>query len=92
MENAKKTLSLEPDFLYLNFGLAEYKTYILSLVLIAGSLLFPYILHHFYLAGEIFLPIYFFVLIGAYKFGWKVGAIAAIFSPLLSLTFWSLSV
>lgn len=84
MTTSQKTLSLNPEFLYLNFGLAEYKTYILSLGLIAGSILFPYMLHHFYLAGEIFLPIYFFVLIGAYKFGWKVGAITGIFSPLIS--------
>lgn len=84
MTTSQKTLSLNPEFLYLNFGLAEYKTYILSLGLIAGSILFPYLLHHFYLAGEIFLPIYFFVLIGAYKFGWKVGAITGIFSPLIS--------
>jgi len=84
MENTQKTLSLNPQFLYLNFGLAEYKTYIISLGLIAGSILFPYILHHFYLAGEIFLPIYFFALIGAYKFGWKVGLITGIFSPLVS--------
>ena len=84
MENTKKTLFLNPEFLYLNFGLAELKTYILSVGLIAGSILFPYVLHHFYLAGEIFLPIYFFVLIGAYKFGWKVGVITGIFSPLAS--------
>jgi hypothetical protein len=84
MQNTQKSLSLNPDFTYLNFGLSELKTYILSVGLIAGSVLFPYVLHHFYLAGEIFLPIYFFVLIGAYKFGWKVGAITAIFSPLAS--------
>jgi hypothetical protein len=84
MENTQKTLSLNPEFLYLNFGLAQYRTYILSLGLIAGSIFFPYILHHLYSAGEIFLPIYFFILIGSYKFGWKVGAITAILSPLLS--------
>lgn len=84
MEKTQKTLSLNPEFLYLDFSLSEYKTYLLSIALIAGSILFPYVFHHFYLAGEIFLPIYFFVLIGAYKFGWKVGAITGIFSPLIS--------
>ena len=84
MENNQKALSLNSGFFYLNFSLVDYKTYISSAVLIAGSILFPYILHHFYLAGEIFLPIYFFVLIGAYKFGWKVGIITGVFSPLVS--------
>jgi len=84
MENTQKGLLSNPGFLYLNLGLAEYKTYLSSAVLIVGNVLFPYVLHHFYLAGEIFLPIYFFVLIGAYKFGWKVGIITGVFSPLVS--------
>jgi hypothetical protein len=84
MTNAQKTLSSNSEFLYLNLGLAESKTYLLSLGLIAGSILFPSMLHQFNLAGEIFLPIYFFVLIGAYKFGWKVGVITGLFSPLVS--------
>ena len=32
----------------------------------------------------IWLPIYFFTLIGAYKYGWKVGLLTAIVSPLLN--------
>jgi len=84
MNRNQKTLSLNSEFLCMDFGLTEYKTYLLSLVLVAGSIVFPYILHHFHLAGQVFLPIYFFVLIGAYKFGWKVGAITGIFSPLVS--------
>ena len=30
------------------------------------------------------MPIYFFTLIGAYKYGWKVGLLTAIFSPVLN--------
>jgi len=92
MENTQKTLNLNQEFLYLDFGLAQSKTYLLSLSLIAGSILFPYILHHFNLAGEIFLPIYFFVLIGAYKFGWKAGAITGIFFPLVSFALTSMPI
>src|SRR5680860_2276 len=84
MENTQENLALNQEFFYLNFGLAEYKTYILSLGLTLGSVLLPYIIHQFNLAGSIFLPIYFFVLIGAYKFGWKVGVITGTFSPLIS--------
>ena len=34
--------------------------------------------------GLIFLPIYFFTLIGAFKYGWKVGLLTAILSPLVN--------
>lgn len=84
MENNQKTIALNSDFFCLNYGLAEYKTYLFSLVMIAGSVMLPYVLHYFYSAGQIFLPIYFFVLIGAYKFGWKVGVMTAISSVLIS--------
>ena len=30
------------------------------------------------------LPIYFFTLIAAYKYGWKVGLLTAVFSPVLN--------
>ena len=30
------------------------------------------------------MPIYFFTLIGAYKFGWKVGLLTAVFSPVIN--------
>jgi hypothetical protein len=84
MEKNQKVLSLNSEFLCLDFGLTEYMTYIFSLVLIAGSTMFPYVLHHFYLAGQVFLPIYFFVLVGAYKFGWKVGVMTGISSAFIS--------
>ena len=32
--------------------------------------------------GITWLPIYFFTLIGAYKFGWKVGLLTAVLSPI----------
>jgi len=30
------------------------------------------------------LPIYFFTLVGAYKYGWKVGLLTAVFSPVIN--------
>ena len=84
MENNQKILSPKSEFLCLDFGLTEYRTYFLSLILVMGSIALPYVLHHFYLAGQVLLPIYFFVLVGAYKFGWKVGVITAISSAFLS--------
>jgi hypothetical protein len=34
--------------------------------------------------GQMLLPIYFFTLVAAYKFGWKVGLLTAILSPLVN--------
>ena len=46
---------------------------------------FPALLAHLIpQGGRLFLPIYFFTLLGAYKYGWKVGILTAILSPLLS--------
>jgi hypothetical protein len=84
MNKTQKILSLNYKFTYLDFGLTEYRTYFLSSALIIGSVLLPHAFHQFHLAGQVFLPIYFFVLIGAYKFGYKVGVITGIFSPLIS--------
>ena len=30
------------------------------------------------------MPIYFFTLVGAYKYGWKVGLLTAVFSPVIN--------
>jgi len=53
-----------------------------TLLFVGGNLFFPWLVHKYPLGGPKFLPIYFFVLIGAYKFGWKVGLLTAILSPL----------
>ena len=40
--------------------------------------------------GIIWLPIYFFTLIGAYKYGWKVGLLTAILSPIINSLFFDM--
>lgn len=60
----------------------SYKTYLFASLFIAGNILLPQLFHLVNLGGKIFLPIYFFTLIAAYKYGWKVGVITAIMSPL----------
>lgn len=84
MVKVQKIFFPDQQFVCLDFSLAEYKTYLLSLLFVISGVATPYVLHHFNLAGQIFLPIYFFILIGAYKFGWRVGIITAISTPLLS--------
>ena len=50
----------------------------------AGNVLLPQLCHLFPLGGVRWLPIYFFTLVGAYKYGWRVGLLTAVASPWLN--------
>lgn len=67
-----------------SLGYTQAKTYLVALLFILGNLLLPQLFHLVPAGGKIFLPIYFFTLIGSYKYGWKVGLLTAILSPLAS--------
>lgn len=58
------------------------KTYLFALIFIVGNLLFPQLAHLIPQGGLILLPIYFFTLIAAYKYGIAVGLLTAVLSPL----------
>lgn len=60
------------------------KTYLTALMFIMGNLILPQLFHLIPQGGTIWLPIYFFTLVGAYKFGWKAGLLTAVASPLLN--------
>lgn len=60
------------------------KTYLVASLFIIGNLLFPQLFHLMPQGGITWLPIYFFTLIGAYKYGWKVGLLTAILSPVIN--------
>lgn len=62
----------------------DIKTYIFASLFIIGNIALPQLCHTIPNGGFIFLPIYFFTLIGAYKYGWKVGMLTAIGSPLIN--------
>lgn len=61
---------------------SEAKTYWMTLLFVAGNIALPQLCHLVPQGGLIWLPIYFFTLVGAYKYGWKVGLLTAIVSPL----------
>ena len=63
---------------------SEAKTYWMSLLFVTGNILLPQLCHLIPQGGVTFLPIYFFTLIGAYKYGWKVGLLTALASPLIN--------
>lgn len=60
----------------------EVKTYLMALLFVAGNILLPQLCHLVPQGGLILLPIYFFTLIGSYKYGITVGLLTAILSPL----------
>ena len=66
------------------------KTYIVAGLFVVGNLVLPQLCHLIPNGGHIFLPIYFFTLIAAYKYGWKVGLITAILSPLVNSMFFGM--
>lgn len=61
------------------------KTYLIAALFIAGNMALPQLFHLIPQGGITWLPIYFFTLISAYKFGWKVGLLTAVLSVLLAV-------
>lgn len=64
----------------LEFG--DIKTYLASVAFVIGNIVLPQLLHLVPQGGTTWLPIYFFTLVGSYKYGWKVGLLTAVASPL----------
>lgn len=75
METAKKLYSLEYK---------QAKTYFAATLFTLGNIIVPQLCHMVNMGGQTWLPIYLFTLIGAYKYGWRVGLLTAIVSPLLN--------
>ena len=64
--------------------LKDYKSYLFASLFVVGNILLPQLCHLIPNGGLILLPIYFFTLIAAYKYGWRVGLICAVASPLVN--------
>ena len=62
----------------------EAKTYLVAVLFTVGNIAMPQLFHLIPQGGLIWLPIYFFTLIGAYKYGWRVGLLTAIASPVVN--------
>lgn len=66
------------------------KTYLAALLFVFGNIALPQAFHLVPQGGITWLPIYFFTLIGAYKYGWKVGLLTAVASPLVNSLFFGM--
>lgn len=75
MEATVKLYSLNYD---------EAKTYMWAAVFVACNFVLPRLFHLIPQGGIIFSPLSLVILIGAYKFGWKTGLLAALASPLVN--------
>lgn len=75
MQTTVKLYSLEYD---------NVKTYLAASLFVLGNIAIPQLFHLIPQGGITWLPIYFFTLVGAYKYGWHVGLITAIVSPIIN--------
>ncbi len=65
-------------------GYRETKTYLLASLFVIGNIVLPQLFHLVPQGGVMWLPIYFFTLVGAYKYGWQVGLLTALLSPVVN--------
>ncbi|MEG0463830.1 MULTISPECIES: hypothetical protein [Bacteroides] len=63
---------------------SNVRTYFFALLFIAGNLALPQLCHLTPYGGPTLLPIYFFTLIASYKYGFRVGLLTGILSPLMN--------
>ena len=62
----------------------ELKSYAYAFLFVAGNIVLPQICHLIPMGGQMLLPIYFFTLIAAYKYGFFTGLLTALASPLIN--------
>ncbi|MBP5687661.1 MAG: ECF transporter S component [Muribaculaceae bacterium] len=75
--------STHPVALY-QLSYSQLKTYLFAALFIVGNIALPQLCHLIPQGGLILLPIYFFTLVAAYKYGLIVGLTTAVLSPLVN--------
>lgn len=65
-------------------SLGQWRSWAIALLFIVGNVVVPQLFHMFSLGGLRWLPIYFFTLVAAYKYGWRVGLLTAVCSPIVN--------
>lgn len=63
---------------------SNIRTYLFAALFAIGNIVLPQLVHLIPQGGHIWLPIYFFTLVAAYKYGWRVGLLTAVASPLIN--------
>lgn len=62
----------------------ESKTYAAAALFVVGNILLPQLCHLMPQGGLVWLPIYFFTLVAAYKYGLTAGLLTAVASPVVN--------
>lgn len=62
----------------------EAKTYFWVLTFVVCNMVLPQLFHLIPNGGVIFAPLSAVILMGSYKFGWKVGTLSALLSPMVN--------
>lgn len=76
------TMVVTSQFHQVSLSVTNVRTYLFGALFVLGNIVLPQICHLIPDGGKMFLPIYFFTLIAGYKFGFKVGLLTAVLSPL----------
>ena len=71
-------------------GCRESKTYMVAALFVIGNIVLPQLCHLIPQGGLIWLPIYFFTLVAAYKYGPVAGLLTAVVSPLVNSAFFGM--
>lgn len=75
---------MDTTFNFVSLSYRQSRTYLFSVLFIVGNILLPQLCHLVHLGGPTLLPIYFFTLVGAYKYGVRLGLLVAVLSPLVN--------
>lgn len=67
-----------------SLSFSNVRTYLFAVLFVIGNIALPQLCHLLPAGGPSLLPIYFFTLIAAYKYGLKVGLLTAFLSPVVN--------
>ena len=80
----KQKIKMETTAKLYSLNYSNVKTYLFALLFVAGNIVLPQLCHLIPAGGPTLLPIYFFTLIAAYKYGFRVGLLTAVLSPVIN--------
>ena len=75
-------MNMQSNTVLYDLQFSESRTWLVAALMSVGNILLPQLCHLVPQGGLILLPIYFFTLIGAYKYGLRAGLLIAVASPL----------
>ena len=77
-------MKMETSAKLYSLNYSNVKTYLFALLFVTGNIALPQLCHLVPYGGPTLLPIYFFTLIASYKYGFRVGLLTAILSPVIN--------